>query len=102
MRKERKLRRYLSSFPPPSFSHSFSPNCNFKREQHARSLTDGLGRFDHRGAVRHIRVQFRDEDEDDGDQEEEVGDDGADAGYLVDPVVGHVGHPTATWVKIHK
>ena len=60
-----------------------------------RSLTDGLGRLDHGGAVRHVRVQFGDEDEDDGDQEEEVGDDGADAGDLVDPVVGHVGHPAA-------
>ena len=40
-------------------------------------------------------MQFRDEYADDDDQDEKVGEDGAYAGDLVDPVEGHLRYPAA-------
>ena len=56
-------------------------------------LTDRSGSLDQRGPIRHVRVKFPDQDVDDPNEEEDVQEDGADAGDLVDPVVEAVFHP---------
>ena len=67
----------------------------FSRQRNPlQKLTDCSGRFDKCGVVRDIRVQFGDEHVDDPAEEEEVQEDGQDAGDLEDPTQWNVVHPT--------